>query len=251
MIPEKLQKWIDKKIFPQRILLSGSGKTVDIALEIASQLQKTSRENIEKGIHSDTIVFRDNGKSFKIGVDEKDKEQGEFENVRGLIRWAHQKPAEGEFRIVILENLERLTDAAPHACLKLIEEPPSRTIFLFTTQNHHHQKLLSTILSRVIVVRIPSPKSDLDPSSLAYDFMKTSHLIERFNIIQDLDMQSKDNKEKKINRTVFYDFLKDLLFLCRKNPVHYKNLEIVMQSYEALQRNVNPKLVLERLVVKM
>ena len=139
MYSQKIQKWLDAGVCPQRVLLSGGGNNLETALAMAAQLQGVSAEKISSGIHSDTVVFRDLGKSFKIDWSESAKRdgQGEYENVRGLIRWAHQKPSEGKYRIAILENFERVTRDAPHGLLKLIEEPPSQTIFLFTTRNHH------------------------------------------------------------------------------------------------------------------
>lgn len=253
MISQKIQKWIEKDVFPQRVLLSGQGNNIEIALDIATQLQKTTKEKIEKGIHSDVILFRDTGKSFKIDWSDaaKKEEQGEHENVRGLIKWAHQKPVEGKYRIVILENLERLSDVAPHACLKLIEEPPLKTIFLFTTQNHHHRKLLDTIISRLTVIRIPKEDLDFDIDDTVKLFLESKNLIKKFKIIEDLDKNAKDNKEKKMDRTVFLEFLNKVLHQARFFSQHQKHLEIILETHQAITQNINPKLTLERLAVKI
>lgn len=252
MIPPKIQKWIDKDVFPQRTLFSATHGALDIALHVAAKLQDISLKKVQSGIHSDTIVFRDTGKSFKIDWSDaaKKDDQGEHENVRGLIKWAHQSPAEGKYRVVILENLERLSRESPHACLKLIEEPPRRTIFLFTTQNHHNERLLDTILSRVTVVRLPSTDPPT-PDPLAQQFLNTSSLLERFKVIEDLDKTSKDNQDKKMDRTVFYTFLQSLLYEIQKNPLHHQHLELVSDTYQSIQRNINPRLTFERMVVKM
>jgi DNA polymerase III delta prime subunit len=251
MIPSKIQKWIENEVFPQRILLSGSNNNIDLALEIASILQKTTKDKIEKGIHSDTVVFRDKGKSFKIGIDSNDKEQGEHEHVRGLIRWAHQKPVEGQYRIVILENLERLSNESPHACLKLIEEPPLKTIFLFTTLNHHNKQLLDTILSRLTIVRIPPEEIDFEISDDIKMFLDSPNLISKFQYIEDLDKESKNNADKKIDRTVFLAFLKQMIHHARFLQSHQPHLELILESYNALKQNINPRLTLERLAVKI
>lgn len=253
MIPSKITKWIEKEVFPQRVLLSGSKENKEIALEIAAKLQKTEKEKIKKGIHSDTILFEDNGKSFKIDWSDaaKKNEQNEHENVRGLIKWAHQKPVEGKYRIVILENLERLSDVAPHACLKLIEEPPLKTIFLFTTRNHHNKKLLDTIISRLTVIRIPKKEDDFDISEEITMFFESKNLIQKFKFIEDLDKKSKDNKDKKIDRTVFLDFLTKMLHHGRLLSQHQKYLEQILEAHEAIHQNVNPRFTIERLAIKI
>ncbi len=253
MIPHQIQTWLDNKVFPQRILISGGKEAVDIALQIAGKLQNVSPEKIQKGIHTDTLFFPDNGKSFKIDWSDtaKKEEQGEYENVRGMIRWAHQKPCEGEWRIVILEGLERLSREAPHACLKLIEEPPLKTIFLFTTRNHHHHRLLDTIISRLTLVRLPKQNSQEEISSDIQTFFASSNLIEKFKTIESLDKASKDNKDKKINRQVFFDFLNESMNYARITPRYHNHLEQILETHEAMSQNINPRFALERLALKV
>ena len=171
MLNPKLQKWIeaDKEALPRRILLSGPGGLAQ-ALELATQLQSTSEEKITSGIHTDTIVFKDQGKSFKIAYSDTAQKdgQGEHENARGLIKWMHRTPEEGIYRIAILENLERLSRESPHALLKLIEEPPKDAFLILTTRNHH--QILETILSRVTVVRLPQ-----DPNQQTFTHGSIAH----------------------------------------------------------------------------
>jgi len=243
MIPQQIDKWIASEVFPQRVLLSGGAEAMEIALETASQLQEVSREKIEKGIHLDTIVFRDKGKSFKINWSDRAKkdDQGEYENVLGIIRWAHQKPNEGKYRIVILENFERLSNVAPHALLKLIEEPPANAIFLFTTRNHH--QLLDTIISRMTVIRLPREESDFEISEEIQSFFDSKNLIGKF--------QTKDNKNKKIDRSVFFEFLETCILHARFFDKYRKFLPILFETYQAISQNQNTRFTLERLAVKI
>ncbi|MCF7905582.1 hypothetical protein K9L63_00085 [Candidatus Gracilibacteria bacterium] len=251
LIPSKIQKWLRADAFPQRVILSGDKSALDMAIEVASQLQDFPREKIEKGIHSDTILFRDTGKSFKIDWSDTAKKegQGEYENVRGMIRWAHQKPTEGTYRIIILENLERVSHVAPHALLKLIEEPPARSVFLFTTRNHH--QLLDTILSRMTVVRLAQEHRDFEVSDEIREFLDHTDLIRKFQLIEDLQKKSKDNEDKKINRTVFYDFLERTIQHARLFDQHRKHLDLLFETHQSISQNINPRFALERLAVKI
>ncbi len=251
MIPQQIDKWIASEVFPQRVILSGGPEALDIALETASQLQGASRKKIEKGIHLDTLVFKDKGKSFKIAWSDaaKKDDQGEYENVRGMIRWAHQKPNEGKYRIIILENFERVSRDAPHALLKLIEEPPTSAVFLFTTKNHH--QLLDTIISRMTVIRLPKEERDFEISEEIQSFFNSKNLIGKFQTIDALDKQSKDNKNKKIDRSVFFEFLENCILHARFFEQYRKFLPILFETHQAISKNQNTRLTLERLAVKI
>ncbi|EKD93842.1 MAG: hypothetical protein ACD_28C00046G0002 [uncultured bacterium] len=94
-------------------------------------------KQIEQSQHLDTFEFLDNGESFKI------------EEVRQLL--SHLSTTSlNRHKIVILQNIERMTPDAANALLKTLEEPNPKVLFIFTTT--HKQKLLDTILSRVRIL---------------------------------------------------------------------------------------------------
>ena len=53
---------------------------------------------------------------------------------------------EGQYKVNLLIDAEKMNDKAANAFLKLLEEPPPQTVFLFTT--NRPEQLLPTILSR-------------------------------------------------------------------------------------------------------
>lgn len=69
------------------------------------------------------------------------------DTIRGLIADAQQSSIDSMYKTYILDEAHNLTKAAWDAALKLIEEPPSNSIFIFCTTNP--DKIPSTILSRV------------------------------------------------------------------------------------------------------
>lgn len=249
IIPLKIQSWIDKNIFPQRALLSGPGNNFELALQIAAQIQQTSTEKILAGTHPDTIFFRDIGKSFKTSFSDQAKkdEQNEEENTEYLIEWSHKKPI-SPHRIVILENLERATLEATNKLLKLIEEPPLKTLFLFTTKNHF--KLLDTITSRVTIIPTNTniPATEL---AEAKKFLTHQNLIQNFRFIEDLEKETKNNPQKKINRQIVFDFLEQCMQVCRHEPKLFSQLELVLETYRSIERNLNVRFTLERLALKI
>lgn len=69
------------------------------------------------------------------------------ENVRDIINGAQMKSLDSEYKVYILDECHMLSMGAWNALLKLIEEPPVKTIFIFCTTDP--QKIPATILSRV------------------------------------------------------------------------------------------------------
>jgi DNA polymerase-3 subunit gamma/tau len=68
------------------------------------------------------------------------------EQVRDLRDTARYAPAQGRFKIYIIDEVHMLTPQAFNALLKTLEEPPEHVKFIFATTDV--QKVLPTILSR-------------------------------------------------------------------------------------------------------
>lgn len=74
--------------------------------------------------------------------------------VRDIVQWLALAPV-GKFKVVFLENIERMTGSAANAFLKTLEEPlPSRLIIATCS---HKELLLDTILSRAFLVAFQLP----------------------------------------------------------------------------------------------
>ena len=73
------------------------------------------------------------------------------EEVRKLGRFFHATASGGAWRIAIVDPADDLNRNAANALLKLLEEPPARSLFLLV--NHTPGKLLPTIRSRCRVAR--------------------------------------------------------------------------------------------------
>lgn len=75
-------------------------------------------------------------KQGQIGVDEAE------EIVKKLIL----KPYEGGYKVMIIWMVDRMNASASNKLLKLIEEPPEKTLFLLIAENE--ERIIKTILSR-------------------------------------------------------------------------------------------------------
>ena len=68
------------------------------------------------------------------------------DSIRELRSKVNFAPAEGKYKIYIIDEVHMLSQGAFNALLKTLEEPPSHVIFIFATTDPH--KIPSTILSR-------------------------------------------------------------------------------------------------------
>ena len=69
------------------------------------------------------------------------------DDVRSLLDKARSSSLEGEYKVFILDECHSLSNSAWQAMLKILEEPPKKSIFIMATTDP--QKIPKTILSRV------------------------------------------------------------------------------------------------------
>ncbi|MDE6950855.1 MAG: DNA polymerase III subunit gamma/tau [Lachnospiraceae bacterium] len=68
------------------------------------------------------------------------------EDVRGIVEDISYSPAEGKYKVYIIDEVHMLSPSAFNALLKTLEEPPAYVIFILATTEVH--KIPITILSR-------------------------------------------------------------------------------------------------------
>ncbi len=100
------------------------------------------------GTHADVQTVVPEGLS--IGVVE----------ARELVRVAGRAPSQGRWQVVVVEDADRMTEQASNAVLKMIEEPPPRTVFLLCAPSLHPEDVPVTIRSRCRVVGLRTPPVD-------------------------------------------------------------------------------------------
>ena len=69
------------------------------------------------------------------------------DDVRNIIQQAKTKSLDSEYKVFIIDECHAISNTGWQAFLKLIEEPPAKSIFIFCTTNP--EKIPKTILSRV------------------------------------------------------------------------------------------------------
>jgi DNA polymerase-3 subunit delta' len=95
------------------------------------------------GGHPDVEVIRTEGLSIKV------------EEIRELLTRVAWAPSMGGWRVVVMEDADRLTESAADALLKAIEEPGTRTVWLLCAPTLHD--VLPTIRSRCRHLQLRTP----------------------------------------------------------------------------------------------
>ncbi len=78
-------------------------------------------------------------------------------DIRSVVATAARLPAMGRWQVVVIEDADRMTEGASNALLKVIEEPPARTIFLLCAPSTHPDDVSVTIRSRCRLVSLRTP----------------------------------------------------------------------------------------------
>lgn len=108
-----------------------------------------SCRKIEAGSHPDVLFIEASGQFIRIG------------QIRELLGVLAMKPYEARLRVVIIMGAHQMNPEAGNALLKILEEPPERTVLILTAPGA--ADLLPTIASRCQPIRF----NPLSPESLA------------------------------------------------------------------------------------
>lgn len=106
----------------------------------------TDCTSAKSGGHPDVDIIRTEGLTIKV------------DEVRELLTRVAWAPSMGGWRVVVMEDADRLTESAANALLKAIEEPGSRTVWLLCAPTLHD--VLPTIRSRCRHLQLRTPSTD-------------------------------------------------------------------------------------------
>ncbi|WP_460699628.1 DNA polymerase III subunit delta' [Nocardia thraciensis] len=136
----------------------GSGRSV-AALCFAAALQCTDPERpgcgrchacttTMAGTHGD--VRRVIPEGLSIGTKE----------MREIVQVSARRPSTGRWQVLLVEDADRLTEAAGNVLLKVVEEPPERTVFLLCAPSDDPEDISVTLRSRCRHVHLVTPSTD-------------------------------------------------------------------------------------------
>lgn len=112
----------------------------------------------EKGEESDNVFFSQHP---DVGIIVPFRRNLRIGAVRALDREAHYRPYEASARVFIVEDADKMNDAASNALLKTLEEPPSTSHIILIAARA--DTLLPTIRSRCQTIRFaPVPFDEIE-----------------------------------------------------------------------------------------
>lgn len=245
-------------------------------LEIARRINCTSGQDapcghclsckkIISGNHPDVEIVRPAKAS--IGIEQ-------------ILDWqerVYRKHYEGNYKVFILEEADKLTIPAANALLKVIEEPPERTLIVLSAQNA--EVLLPTIQSRAQAVYFPfrgeaewleSLEESIDPWEAREAFRLSSHnpelayeiliqgvekvkewiggfeqAVEEGDFLKLFPLFPLEKKEAELYLPIL------ALGIAQKHQVNPQAMLAVGKAIEQIQMQANPRLVIEGLALKL
>lgn len=105
-----------------------------------------TRRQVDARTHPDLAVL--STERVIISIDE----------VRALVASSQFAPSVGRYRVMVIEDADRMTERTSNVLLKALEEPPERTVWILCAPSD--ADLLPTIRSRVRTVRLRVPSVD-------------------------------------------------------------------------------------------
>ena len=260
---KRLEAELDQ--LPHAMLLAGTSEIgkMTIFKRLAQILQTDDLSSkialeIEEETHLDTMIIHDDGAPIKIA---------EVRKIKDYMQLSRQ----GNFKITIVQNVERLTIPAANSLLKILEEPPANAKFFLTTSNLG--LVLPTIVSRCRVYRTAlgsdwgefAPKESsryaagqlgraiklsADPEKLA-QVEEWSKMIDVITGKADLvELMQVAETLNELERSEVLDFLKQLLWVAREQKRSAEVLEKIQETINLISQNVNTRLALEVLFLQ-
>lgn len=126
------------------------------------------------------------------------------DDVRALLHVAARSPGEGRWRVIIVEDADRMAERTTNVLLKAIEEPAPRTVWLLCAPSP--QDVLVTIRSRcrAVSLRVPPAQAVADllisQQGIAPDvaleaaFAAQSHVGRARRLARDADVRARRNQ---------------------------------------------------------
>lgn len=125
----------------------GSGRST-LAYAFAAALiaepgDEAAMRQVLAGTHPDLAALRTEGVIISI------------KDARALVERSYFSPSLGRYRVIVMEDADRMVERTSNVLLKALEEPPERTVWVLCAPSD--ADLLPTIRSRVRTLRLREP----------------------------------------------------------------------------------------------
>lgn len=193
---KKIEMLVRSKALPHAVVFEGENSNA--VSEYFAKCVVCSGENkpcgecrdckkAEKGVHPDIIKLYPSGvmKNYPI------------EEIRRIKEDAYVLPNEAENKVYIFNDVDNISAVSQNALLKILEEPPTRVVFVLNCKSKTH--LLDTIISRATVFYV-GENTDVKNEDLsnAFDIINTAVFEPELELLIRITALSAD-REKRLN----------------------------------------------------
>lgn len=102
-----------------------------------------------------------------LGVDNKQGQIG-VDEAQDIVKALSLKAYEGGYKVMLIWMAEKMNTACANKLLKLIEEPPNKTVFILIAENE--EQIINTIRSRCQVLHFPPLAEDVVKNALVKNY---------------------------------------------------------------------------------
>jgi len=152
---------IETKKVPHAVLISGSqglGK-IELAQQFAQMAMCEDLSASGSCLHCPSCQLIAVGNHTDLISISAEKEIIKVEQIRKLSRDVMLSGSRNQYRVVIIEDAEKMNNASANALLKTLEEPPQQVIIVLTSSELG--RLLPTIKSRCVKISLAIPDDNL------------------------------------------------------------------------------------------
>ncbi|MEX1014673.1 MAG: hypothetical protein WDZ80_05940 [Candidatus Paceibacterota bacterium] len=193
--------------------------------------------------------FKKTEKQFidSIIINPEEDESIGIEELREFKKILNKKPLKSNKRFAVINNSEKMTPQAQGSMLKIVEESPHHTTFIFISSNP--RTLLKPLYSRLFKVYFERMKKEEIESILEKDFSIKKEKAKKISnesfgrIGRAINYLQKENKNKK--EESIENYIEDkILNLYYKNKIKNSHkLKLLLNKESEIKRfNLNPKL---------
>lgn len=132
-----------------------------------------------------------------IGIEKKQGQIG-VDEAMDIVKKLALKSYEGGYKVMLIWMAEKMNTSAANKLLKLIEEPPAKTVFLLIAEDE--EQIIQTIRSRCQILHFPTLSEEaianalVEKGSVRKEAMRLAHEANG-NFNKALDLMNKDSED--------------------------------------------------------
>ena len=162
------------------------------------------------------------------------------DDAREIVKGVSLKAFEGEYKIIIIWLPELMNVSAANSILKVLEEPPQKTLFLLVTNDLN--KNLTTILSRCQVVQVPKSEDEDTVQFLTDTFQISNEEAQRIALLCEGNL-NQASKMAQDTGGAERDYFKNWMRMCY--AVNYAALIKLADEFSKKSKEFQKGLMLE------